>query len=58
MALPSRGVVGWVQAAVLGFVSLLSTLLGLEGRPLIAELSIGLLITIPLAIAFSYWVRR
>ncbi|KAL3915446.1 MAG: hypothetical protein SGPRY_007216 [Prymnesium sp.] len=53
MALPSRGVVGWVQAAVLGFVSLLSTLLGLEGRPLIAELSIGLLITIPLAIAFS-----
>ena len=53
---PKGGVMGWLQHAVLGFVELCSTVAGLDGKPIIAEIAIAVLFCIPVSVVCSYWV--
>ena len=53
---PKGGLMGWLQQAVLGFVELCSTVAGLDGKPIIAEISIAVLFCIPVSVVCSYWV--
>jgi len=53
---PKHGIMGWLQSAVLGFVQLWTTILGIDGKPIISEIIISVLFCVPISIACSYWV--